>query len=203
MPRKYNYTKKTGRPSKFKKRYIADMIKFFSIDPERKEVMETLREVGKDGEVRKMSDKFKYVPNKFPTISKFAQKIGVEYRTVLRWAEEGLDDTEEIVMSEGEVKILSVAEQERQKDLQQFCHTYKRCKVLQKDFLIQIGLSGAAPSAAFIFTAKNVTDMRDKVESEVSHRIVKPLLENLQLDPALMSDNTINTPKLKDGSNSQ
>lgn len=186
MTRKYNYTKKTGRPSLFKKRYIADMVKFFSIDPERKEVMETLREVGKDGEVRKMSDKFKYVPNKFPTISKFAQKIGVEYRTVLRWAEEGLDEDEK-EMSEGEVKILSIAEQEHKKDLIEFCHTYKRCKVLQKDFLIQIGLSGAAPSAAFIFTAKNVTDMRDKVESEVTHRVVKPLLDNMQLDPALMA----------------
>lgn len=194
MPKKYNYTKKTGRPSKFKKRYIADMLKFFSLPPERKEVMETVREYGRDGEVRKSADKAKYIPNKFPTILKFAMKIGVEYRTVLRWAEEGLDEPEiekeaeeALDMSEDGAKILSVKEQERKKDLQEFCHAFKVCKALQKDFLIHVGLSGASPSAAFIFTAKNVTDMRDKVESEVSHRIVRPLLENLQLDPALMS----------------
>ena len=203
MPRKYNYTKKPGSPSKFKKRYIADMIKFFSIEPERKESMETMREVGADGKMRKMSEKYKYVPNKFPTILKFAKKIGVDYLTVYRWAEEGKDEGDDEDTSEGTVKIITKEQQEHKENLKQFCKAYKTTKALQKDFLIHVGLSGASPSAFAIFTAKNVTDMRDKVESEVSHRIVKPLLENLQLDPALMSDNTINTPKLKDGSNSQ
>ena len=203
MPRKYNYTKKTGRPSKFKKRYIVDMIKFFSIEPERKESMETMREVGADGKMRKMSEKYKYVPNKFPTILKFAKKIGVPYMTVNRWAMEGKDEIEieheiekGLEMGEDGVKIIPLWEQERQKDFDEFRKAYMTCKQLQKDFLIHVGLSGASPSAFAIFTAKNVTDMRDKVESEVSHRIVKPLLENLQLDPQLMSGEQ---PKLDKG----
>jgi hypothetical protein len=45
-----------------------------------------------------------------------------------------------------------------------------------------IGLSGAAPSSAYIFTAKNVTKMRDKVEQDVTVKQVKPLLDNLKLE---------------------
>ena len=52
---------------------------------------------------------------------------------------------------------------------------------------MEIGLAGAAPPSAYIFTAKNVTSMRDKVESDVTVRQVKPLLDNLK--PSYVHDN--------------
>ena len=51
--------------------------------------------------------------------------------------------------------------------------SYKEAKEVQKEFLMANGLVGASPPAAYIFTAKNVTDMKDKQEvehsGEVSH----------------------------------
>ena len=47
---------------------------------------------------------------------------------------------------------------------------------------MQNGLNGASPSAGYIFTAKNVTKMRDKVESDITVRQVKPLLDHLNLN---------------------
>ncbi len=43
----------------------------------------------------------------------------------------------------------------------EFSKAYKICKDLQKNFLIQIGARGLSNPAMTIFTAKNITDMRD------------------------------------------
>jgi transposase len=180
-------TPKGGRPTKFKPEYIEQMIEFFSIDPERKELMETVEEYGSDGQIRKKGEKWKYVPNRLPTILKFAKSIGVPYVTVYRWAEQGEDEELEKTIKDGEV--ISVEKQKLREDLKRFRNAYNTAKALQKDFLLQIGLSGSAPPASFIFTAKNLTDMRDKVEQEHTHRVVKPLLDNLVLendDPSLI-----------------
>lgn len=62
----------------------------------------------------------------------------------------------------------------------EFSKAYKTCKQQQKDFLMDNGLIGASPASAYIFTAKNVAGMRDKVEQDVNVREVKPLLDNLR-----------------------
>jgi hypothetical protein len=62
----------------------------------------------------------------------------------------------------------------------EFCKAYKTCKSQQQDFLMDNGLIGASPASAFIFTAKNVTKMRDKVENDIKVTEVKPLLDNLR-----------------------
>lgn len=49
------------------------------------------------------------------------------------------------------------------KDSVMFQGAYKRCKNIQKECLIQLGLAGISPPAAFIFVSKNLTDMRDEM----------------------------------------
>ena len=150
---------KGGRPTKFLPRYTEDIIKYFDIEPYKKEVMEHSKEYFKDGQLKKESEKVRLLPNKMPTLYRFARKIGIDYATVYRWAEKG-EETDE----SGEVLT------EKSKGFVEFCKSYKAAKEIQKEFLISIGLAGAAPAPFAIFTAKNVTDMRDKQEQEVTHK---------------------------------
>ena len=82
----------------------------------------------------------KEVSNKLPTFEAFASKIDVHVDTMIEWT----------------------------KQHESFSESYKKAKQLQKDFLIQNGLRGLYPAAAFCFVAKNCTDMRDKQEIEHS-----------------------------------
>lgn len=67
-----------------------------------------------------------------------------------------------------------------------FLQAYKAAKVLQKNFLIQCGLQGLYPSAAFIFTAKNITDMQDISRQELTGKdgeaLPTPILSMIQKD---------------------
>jgi hypothetical protein len=83
----------------------------------------------------------KQIPNQFPTLEKFAHSINVNGDTLVEWSK---DDEK----------------------YSGFPAAYKKAKELQKNFLIQNGLLGLYPAAAFCFVAKNVTDMRDKTEVE-------------------------------------
>lgn len=161
---------KTGRPSKFKPEYIDEIIKFFDIEPYRKEIMETSEEYYKEGGLKKKSEKSRLIPNKLPTLFGFARKLGVAYKTVWAWAfekeEDKLDD-----------------------DLKMFRNAYNEAKELQKEFIISIGLSGAANAPFAIFTAKNVTDMRDKNETDItSGGKPMPLLYALRDNPNLCQE---------------
>lgn len=75
-------------------------------------------------------------PCKLPTFERFAFEIDVHTDTLLEWN-----------------KVHS-----------EFSVAYKKAKMLQKDILIQNTLRGLYNVTAAIFTAKNVTDMRDKAE---------------------------------------
>lgn len=140
---------KTGRPSKFKPQFIDEIIKFFDVEPYTKEIMETSKEYYKEGGLKKESEKCRLIPNKLPTLFSFARSIGVSYKTVWSWAFEKEED-------------------ELDNDLKAFRNAYKEAKELQKEFIISIGLSGAANAPFAIFTAKNVTDMRDKNETDIT-----------------------------------
>ena len=85
----------------------------------------------------------KLVPNKLPFISAFARKIGVCTDTLYEW----------------------------EKVHEDFSETMKKARELQKEFLIHNSLQGLYNSTAFIFTAKNITDMRDKQEIEHSGNV--------------------------------
>lgn len=138
---------KGGRPTKFKKEFSQELIKFFDIEPYRKETLEKMKEYFESGKVKKESEKYQFVANKLPTLYRFSEKIGVVYSTVWRWAEKGEWNEED-----GEKPL----------EFQEFCNAYKAAKEIQKEFLISLGLSGTTPPSSYIFTAKNVSDMRDQ-----------------------------------------
>jgi hypothetical protein len=75
----------------------------------------------------------------FPTFERFAANINVNFETLLNWG----------------------------KEHPEFFESYKKCKEMQKAFLIQAGLNGLYAPAAFCFVAKNCTDMRDKTEQDI------------------------------------
>ncbi len=83
----------------------------------------------------------KMVANDLPTFEGFARKIAVHRETLLNWLE----------------------------SYPEFFDAYKRAKDIQKDLLITNGLQGLYSAPFAIFTAKNITDMKDKTETEVTN----------------------------------
>ena len=79
---------------------------------------------------------YETVPLELPTLRKFARSIGVNKDTVIEWT----------------------------KQHPEFSDAYNEIKELQKEFLVDNGLAGLYPPASFIFTAKNITDMRDQTQ---------------------------------------
>lgn len=134
-----------GRPTKYKAEYAKKMLQHFKVEPYKREVIESRKEYFKDGEVKSESEKFRLTPNKMPTFFSFAESINVDVDTLRNWCDEH----------------------------EEFFGAYTRAKDLQKEWLIANGLSGAANPQFAIFTAKNVTDMRDKVDVEntVNHQV--------------------------------
>lgn len=160
-----------GAPTKFKPEYTQRLLSFFDVEPYFKDEAEQSIEFGKDGKPRKAMVKYRLLPNKLPTLFRFARDIDVAYSTVWRWAEKGEDPELQKKLElhiEGK-ETLPQAELEKLQALKEFCNAYNEAKQMQKEFLINIGLAGAAPPAAFIFTAKNITDMRDERVTE--HKI--------------------------------
>jgi hypothetical protein len=80
------------------------------------------------------------VANDLPLFSKFAVNIGVHRDTLHEWKDKH----------------------------EEFSDAYKKCKEIQRNILIINGLRGLYQTAFAIFTAKNITDLRDKQEIEHS-----------------------------------
>jgi hypothetical protein len=140
-----------GRPSKYDQKYCSQLVSFFSVDAYRKEVAETSQEFFQNGTLKKKAEKYRFVPSEMPTFARFARKIKVNPDTLHEW----------------------------KKHHPEFSEAYNEAKELQKQFLITIGLAGAAPPASFIFVAKNVTDMRDKQEVDTTKTFEVTGLEKL------------------------
>lgn len=134
-----------GRPMLYRPEYVEQMLEYFKVEPMREVIMESSVEYYPNGEEKTRREKKEFVPNKLPTLFNFAMSIGVHYMTIWEWAHARDKETGELIHPD-------------------FSEAYQEAKELQKEFLIALGLSGAAPSAAFIFTAKNVTNMRDNSE---------------------------------------
>lgn len=93
------------------------------------------------GEISKTD--IKLIANRLPAFHKFAALIKVHHGTLLDWC----------------------------KVYPEFAEAYTRCKELQKYFLIENGLNGTYESAPFIFVAKNLTDMKDRTETDVTAKV--------------------------------
>ena len=128
----------TGRPTKYKPEYCDKLIEFFDIEPwEEREIPHY-----KAGVI--VWTDIKILPVRIPSLYRFAKLIGVGYRTLYDWMD-----------------IDSGSYQEA------FSQAFTCAKEIRKDWLIDVGLSGSAPPASFKFVAVNVTDMRDKTETEL------------------------------------
>lgn len=144
---------KGGRPTLYDPKYCQEIIKFFDVKPYYKETVAHSQAYGKTGKVSFEKKEWKNVPNELPSLYKFANKIGVDQTTLNEWA----------------------------KRHQEFSLAFTRAKEMYKNFLMENGLLGLYDSRFAIFVAKNTTDMRDKVETELTIKeMPKPLLDNLR-----------------------
>lgn len=148
---------KGGRPSKYKSEYCAAIEEFFGIEPwEEVEVSHT----------NKKGDEwtsYERRPNPMPKFHDFAKSIGVNEDTVVEWANKK-DKTGNLVYPD-------------------FSAAYKRAKELQKWFLIENGLNGLYNATFAIFTAKNISDMRDLTNIDHTTKgkqLPVPILANVQ-----------------------
>lgn len=191
---KFALNNKGGRPSKFRMEFVKQLIDHFSVEAYRKELMEKSMDYfapkGKAsrGAIKKKSEKYKYMPNKLPTIYGFAKKIGVSYSTVYDWAMTGKDEPLPAAANGGKW----TEEEMRKRNLtdfqiREFSKSFREAKELQKEFLMNNGLAGITPSGAYIFTAKNITDMKDK--SEVTVRQPKPILDLDEIEKDVQENN--------------
>jgi hypothetical protein len=159
-----------GRPTRYKAEYVAKMIAFFTDEPydrivigERIKEVETVNKDGKKTKTRDVSYQYKIMPTKMAFFEAFARVIGVPYDTVEGWAH----DTKTEKTKEGaEVQVPIHPD---------FSLAWKECKQLQKERMIHNGLAGITPPSSYIFTAKNLTDMRDKQEVETTDKKVLDL----------------------------
>ena len=147
--------KPEGRPTKYKPEFCEEIVEFFDSEPY-EDV--NIPHYGKTGEISWTDTK--RMPNKLPTLREFAKHIEVGVSTVYDW----IDEKHASYHSE-------------------FSDAFTRAKDLQKWFLVQNGLQGLYNPAFAIFTAKNITDMRDKQETEISGNIT------LNFHPALLNIN--------------
>ena len=142
-----------ARPTKYKEEYCEDMLDFFNREP-----FSPLMIDSNEGErvpaLTKNGSPI-LVPCKLPTFEGFAIKLGVHRETLLNWAESN----------------------------DEFFDALKRAKDMQKEILIQNGLVGAYEKTFAIFTAKNITDMRDKQEERPTDDLASAILELIQAQP--------------------
>lgn len=135
---------KGGRPSKYDPAFCEQLIKYFSIKSYRRYVKSEKITTKSNGTTEVHRD-YGFMSNDMPMLSGFARKIGVAHFTLIRWADK-----------------------KNENEYPGFCEAYNEAKELQKAFLASIGLKGFAPPASFIFVTKNVTDWKDKNETEHS-----------------------------------
>ena len=127
-PRKEN-PQKGGRKSIYQPKYVDELIEYFN------------------SPAIERDDRGNVVAGHFPTLARFASKIGVHRETLLEWA----------------------------KRYPEFADAYKKAKDLQESNLIEGTLAGAYQPSFAIFTAKNVLGWRDKTEQEITGKDGAPV----------------------------
>lgn len=128
-----------GRPSEYREEYCERIVKFFDVEP-------FVREEYKDSNG---SERTRLIPNRLPTLARFAAELDVDRSTLAEWANK-TDAGGALVYPK-------------------FSRAYKRAKDYQEAFLAEGGLAGAFETPFAIFTAKNVIGWKDKQEVDNTH----------------------------------
>lgn len=80
------------------------------------------------------------VANQLPTFERFAVECGVHVDTLIEWTTRH----------------------------EKFSEAYKRCKNMQKEMINDLGMRGFYNPTYTMFVAKNITDMKDKVDQDIN-----------------------------------
>lgn len=153
--------RKPGRPIKFQPEYCEELIEYFSRPLTYEKEVTTVDKKG----IAHTS--FMEVANPMPKFYEFADSIGVDRDTLLNWAKD-TDEAREMFPG--------------------FHQAYEKAKELQKWFLIENALHRRYDAYFAKFVAINITDMRDKSETELSSNVEKPLTIRVVKDSHLDGD---------------
>lgn len=138
--------KRPGQPTKYKPEHCQALIDFFDVEPWETEEIPHY----KNGELAWMDKKRVY--RRLPSLLRFAKSINVCYRTVYDWADS----------KHGSYQAA-------------FLQALTHARLIRKEMLIDLGLSGSVPPNSFKFVAVNMTDMRDKQEHELGGKDGAPI----------------------------
>lgn len=151
-----------GRPTVYSDDLIPQMLAYFNIETERIEEGEPIKDKEgnplKDREGNLVLEK-KVVVNKYPTLERFASKIGVSRDTLHHWATAKLEDGTPLHP--------------------EFSDTYTRCKDLATALLVEGGLEGNYEARIVQFALKNIAGWRDQIDTHVEGTITSASKEDL------------------------
>jgi len=138
-----------GRPTDYRPEFVAELIAYFDIE------VRSVAEVDvtdKDGKTRTEKT---LVVNTFPTLTRFAAKIGVTRQTLHDWA----------TAKDRDGALLRP----------EFAYAYARAKDAQESLLVEGGMTGVYEPRFAVFAAKNLAGWKDQIETtgEVTHTLVK------------------------------
>lgn len=150
-----------GRPSKYSDEFIPQMIAYFDIETERVEqvvLRDSKGDVILDAKKQPMFETIE-IANKFPTLERFASKIGITRETLHDWATATNDD--------GSLKR------------PEFSYTYMRAKNLQAALLQEGGLAGNYQQNIAKFALTNLAGWRDQIDATIESSVVPVTKERL------------------------
>lgn len=138
-----------GRPSDYRPEFVAELIAYFDIEVTK---LVDVDVVDKDGKTRTEQ---KVVNNTFPTLTRFASKIGVTRQTLHDWAT-ATDKDGALLRPE-------------------FSYAYARARDAQESLMVEGGMSGVYEPRFVTLAIKNLAGWQDKVETvgEVTHTMAK------------------------------
>lgn len=129
-----------GRPTEYRDEFVAELIAYFDV-PVQSWV--EVDELDKDG---KVVTRKQLVTNTFPTLTRFAAKIGVTRQTLHDWATSTLAD--------GAPKH------------PEFAYAYARAKDAQESLIVEGGMGGMYEPRFATLAAKNLAGWKDQIESK-------------------------------------
>ena len=135
-------------------RFVDEIVAFFDVEP-----YDRVSIYDKNG-----NESFQLVPNKFPTLARFAANIGVTRETLHDWSTKR-NDNDELIYPE-------------------FSYAYKKAKEFQEACLVEGTMAGAFHATFSIFAAKNILGWRDSKDLTIAN----PTGETFKTDVNLTAD---------------
>jgi hypothetical protein len=157
VTKKYVYTKKTGRPTKYKPEYCEEIIRYFTVPHFKLQKTARAEKFNKEGKANYKRVETKEVAEPIRFFSQFAAKIGVEHAAMLDWV----------------------------KQHPEFSKAYTRAKELQFEMMVSNGLKGLYQPHFTMLAMKNMHNWIEKTEHGLTDETYEKMkgisLDQLQL----------------------